>query len=995
MMCAVDAAAGGQQHLGLTQIKSRRTGNQEQHPAHQQVGNETLHLCSLEHFGWRRANLTSGRPSSQKYFVDCKARMVANYTEGMRALRGFALPTAMHELLDRGGIILTSNARAARALHHRYARNRQAEGALAWPTPQILDLHSWLAEQWKELLLTGTEDRLLLNELQELALWQRIMKPALSSRSLIEPAHMAKLAHDTYCLLAMYNGLGRLNDAMWMAESSAEPEVFRQWARTFQQECERNRWMPRCELTDGVTYALRFGVLTPPSEIGWLGFDRATPAEQALQTALEARGAAQQVLAWGVEQIVPPTLYPAQSEAAETTACAAWLRTRLEADPEARIGILMPDLASRRPQLERDLYALLNSQQFPITAGATPALRFEFSLGQPLAKVPLVHAALLLLRWLRQPLTQQEISWLLLSSTFGAAQGHEARHALAHLDMKLRNTRCAPPEMALEALLDRQLKGIPAADLLYRDLGRTLDQHRRSPRRATASGWVRHIANILRSARWGERSDTSSLLFQTREAWERMLDSVASLDFANGLLSYQDFLATLERAARETIFAPESEDAPVQVMGAYAASGQSFDAVWFLGATDTGWPASNRPNPLLPVALQREFGMPHASATDNTALAQRAMERIADSCSEVVYSYAQMSDDAVQRPSSLVSDFAPAEIGTETETQGPIPLEVIADDLWIPFTDTGIARGGHMPLKRQADCPFQAFVFHRLNVRELSIAGRGLSPGDRGTLIHKVMEGIWSKDLRDYPHLTGHADLLKAAHAGTLRPLVAEHAAAAIRSMDAEDAQPWQRAYLKAEEERAVELVMDWLEVESQRQPFQIVTVEQKTTVQVGNLALSVRADRIDRVPGGELLIDYKTGEVSTASWEGTRPEQPQLPLYAAFGGTEKLIGAVFAQVRRPEPEFKGRVNEARANLSGALDAKDPLVTAPYTDDLVEEWRGTLLHLSESFVRGEAQVDPHVYPKSCQYCPLHGVCRVAELRGSAMLQETADEEDAE
>jgi hypothetical protein len=51
MMCAVDAAAGGQQHLGLVQIKSRCTGNQEQHPAHQQVGNETLHLCSLEHFG--------------------------------------------------------------------------------------------------------------------------------------------------------------------------------------------------------------------------------------------------------------------------------------------------------------------------------------------------------------------------------------------------------------------------------------------------------------------------------------------------------------------------------------------------------------------------------------------------------------------------------------------------------------------------------------------------------------------------------------------------------------------------------------------------------------------------------------------------------------------------------------------------------------------------------------------------------------------------------
>jgi hypothetical protein len=51
VMCAMDPTAGRQRHLGLTQIKSSGAGNQEQHPAHQQVGNETLHLCSLEHLG--------------------------------------------------------------------------------------------------------------------------------------------------------------------------------------------------------------------------------------------------------------------------------------------------------------------------------------------------------------------------------------------------------------------------------------------------------------------------------------------------------------------------------------------------------------------------------------------------------------------------------------------------------------------------------------------------------------------------------------------------------------------------------------------------------------------------------------------------------------------------------------------------------------------------------------------------------------------------------
>ena len=156
--------------------------------------------------------------------------------------------------------------------------------------------------------------------------------------------------------------------------------------------------------------------------------------------------------------------------------------------------------------------------------------------------------------------------------------------------------------------------------------------------------------------------------------------------------------------------------------------------------------------------------------------------------------------------------------------------------------------------------------------------------------------------------------------------------------MHAEHGDRWQRAYLKAEEERTIELVMNWLAVESARQPFQIVAVEEKTTIQVGDLSLKVRADRIDQVAEGQLLIDYKTGEVSTASWEGPRPEQPQLPLYAAFGGSTNLIGAVFAQVRPSSMGFKGRVENARTNLSEQLNTKQ-LLTEPYTPEVVEEWR--------------------------------------------------------
>ncbi len=902
----------------------------------------------------------------------------------------------MCELLGRGGIILTGNARAARALHRLYAETMQAAGIVAWPAPQILDLHSWLAEQWKSLLLTGTEDRLLLNDLQERALWESLIAPAIRKFSLVDPARMAELAHNAYGLLANYRSLGRLNESMWMADASAEPEIFRRWAQTFQQECTRQRWIARCELIEAVTHAFEWGALAPPKEIGWIGFDRETPAEQALRTALAARGATQRDLSWEIDQPTPPVLYAAQSERDEIAACAEWVQTQLATHPESRIGILMPDLAARRPQLERELYRILSPERFPISFGAAPSLPFEFSLGQPLAQVPLVHAALLLLRWLHTPLMQQELSWLLLSSTLGAARGEVARDALAQLDAKLRNQRCAPPELTLESFLRQPQGGVPAASALHRDLSSMLQLHRRSPRQATAGEWLRRIARLLEAARWGERSDASSILFQAREAWERMLEQVASLDlFAKEPLPYNKLLEILERTAQETIFAPESEDAPVQVMGAYAASGQSFDAIWFLGATDTAWPAAGRPNPLLPIALQREVGMPHASAAENSALAHRVMARIAESSGAIVYSYAQMSDESVQRPSPLVSSFAPATFALAASAPHTISLETVADDTWVPLLNAGLSSGGHTPLKRQAECPFQAFVFQRLAVRELAVAGRGLSPADRGNLFHKAMQGVWSEDVGTFTHLTSHADLLDAIAAGTLRPLVAGHTAAAIRWLGAEFGDPWQRAYLKAEEERTIDLVMDWLAIEATRQPFQVAQVEERSNIFVGELALTVRADRIDDVAGGKLLIDYKTGEVSTASWDGPRPEQPQLPLYAAFGHADDLVGAVFAQVRPSKLVFKGRVDDPRTNLSDKLATKEAQLIGAYNPELVEQWRGTLLNLSESFVRGEAQVDPHVYPKSCQYCPLDGVCRVIELRGTPVPPDTADEEDTE
>ncbi len=103
-----------------------------------------------------------------------------------------------------------------------------------------------------------------------------------------------------------------------------------------------------------------------------------------------------------------------------------------------------------------------------------------------------------------------------------------------------------------------------------------------------------------------------------------MLDSVATLSFDGRKVNYAEFLEVTQRHAGQMIFAPESRDAPVQILGPLEAAGLTFDALWFLGADDISWPAAARPHPFLPRSLQRKHRMPHADSAADWELAQQA-----------------------------------------------------------------------------------------------------------------------------------------------------------------------------------------------------------------------------------------------------------------------------------------------------------------------------------------------------------------------------------
>jgi len=133
---------------------------------------------------------------------------------------------------------------------------------------------------------------------------------------------------------------------------------------------------------------------------------------------------------------------------------------------------------------------------------------------------------------------------------------------------------------------------------------------------------------------------------------------------------------------------------------------------------------------------------------------------------------------------------------------------------------------------------------------------------------------------------------------------------------------------------------------------------------------------------GSHALIDYKTGaQLTPQMWIGERPDEPQLPLYAASAAED--IGAVaFARLRTGSMRFMG--------FSRAKDAI-PQVKPCQWDSLQAQWRTALEGLARQFSAGDARVDPKKGFATCRSCDLQPLCRVHE-RLDALAQAADDGE---
>lgn len=887
--------------------------------------------------------------------------------------------------------VVTVNRRLARNLQRAHDARRRIElGDTAWESPDILPWSAWLARLWEGLMGVDEHSAVVLDPVQEQAVWEQVIgaaRDALPGGALLQVPQAARLAAEGWRLLHGWRiplaGYDSLND---------DSRAFNDWAGRYQALCAREGWVDAARLPDLLAQRLEQAPWLLPRHLLLAGFDELTPQQRAFLDHLGRLGT-EQVEARAADAPGHCVRHAFTDAEAEVEACAAWVRSRLEQQPEARIGVVVPDLTGQRTRIARCFDDALRPGALLPGAGADPA-PFNLSLGAPLLDQPLVNAALGVLELLRGPQPLERVGQLLRSPHLGEPEELPAR---ALLDARLREdgelTVTLRRLLGLAAAVDGEGRLRPwSCPGLAELLARAREASRRAAPPRTAGGWAEHFSRLLDLAGWPGRRALDSAEHQVLGAWRTLLERFAAVELVERRLGAGAALARLRRLAVESPFQPEGDTAPVQVLGVLESGGARFDALWIMGLDDETWPAPVRPNPFLPYSLQRRLGLPHASAERELDYAARTLDRLRRSAPEVVLSSSRLDGDRELRPSPLITpvpvsafmlDPVPtllAAVRAAAQLE-PAPPPVSGPPLADPR-----APGGTRLFQLQAACPFRAYAELRLGAVPLGEPQPGLDPLERGSLMHRLMERVWAR--------LGDSDGLgEALETGCLEGVLEEVVAAVLEELERERPQTVTAPFRALERRRLMALLGEWLALERARPPFTVAGVERERRVTFGGLELRLRMDRIDRLEDGRLaVIDYKSGLPRVTGWFDDRPDEPQLPLYAVTAEAPVAVLA-FARVRPGECAFLG-LSDGEGLLPGVETVEKGRTASVSGGDwlaMIDGWRGRLEALAVAFRAGDARVDPKHYPRSCTWCPLPALCRIHSLTPVAMEEESVTE----
>jgi len=408
--------------------------------------------------------------------------------------------------------------------------------------------------------------------------------------------------------------------------------------------------------------------------------------------------------------------------------------------------------------------------------------------------------------------------------------------------------------------------------------------------------------------------------------------------------------------------------------------------------TEEQFPPRLRNSNLLPPTLQNNLGLNYMNFEQMEKNCQDLLGRWENQTNDLVLSSPFYIEGREVRPSAWINWPEKVEETAGSRQLDPlwidfynnqVTLETLSDSIGLPLLLGTAVRGGTSVLKAQALCPRMAYAEYRLGAKHPTIPQAGLSPIQRGNLVHWSLENFWNQAHRS----SSLEDMCQ------VQAWIANSIETALERFENYYPGMMKKTFRGLEARRLNILLLDWLDLEKSRIPFIVKASEEKGELLLGGLRFSVRIDRVDRLEHSNhlILLDYKsrTGNSST-SWFRQRITEPQLPLYAVNLWEGTLAAIAFAQVNNRECSFKG-IQAEESSLPGIkpFDKHPHRKGLPDGYDwstLIEDWRVRLEDVAHEFAQGVAPLSYGIQVSSSAnlieqvfaYSGARGFCRVYE-----------------
>ncbi|MEZ5393001.1 MAG: hypothetical protein R2724_09035 [Bryobacterales bacterium] len=420
------------------------------------------------------------------------------------------------KLVESGATLVTGNDRLARLLRLAYHDQRRAAGETAWASPHVHSWAVWMDRLWRDLVYRSTQALpQRLNADQERALWERMIRRRESQeKPLLSVEATAETVRAAWRLTVEW----RLDRGVLEASESDDVRAFALWSADFERACAEEGFLDSARAVELLIE--RSAAFANEAPVLLAGFDVYTPQQTALLDAFRRAGVA-------VRTVGPP---PRQERVARKVACetrrdevraaARWAKRLADAEPEARIAVVVPGLGARRQEVERIFREAFDAEALML--GAAPREdAFTIAAGLPLARYPLVHSALTALEMNPDGMPFSTFAaWL---RGRGLPGGRSERSARGLLDRKLRDKGVSSVTMRG---LSSWLKETPK---LGKAMRRWAKRFRNLPAEQSPAEWTDSFSALLSALGWPGRRKPSGEDFQVVEKWNDFLGAFAAL----------------------------------------------------------------------------------------------------------------------------------------------------------------------------------------------------------------------------------------------------------------------------------------------------------------------------------------------------------------------------------------------------------------------------------------------------------------------------------